>query len=56
LTPPSYADLNPLIVPKLLLKPLFVKEFVLEKAPPKEEDFESTVRLFLIKGKERTGR
>jgi hypothetical protein len=41
--PPSYADLNPLIVPKLLMKPLFVKEFVLEKNQPKDEDYEANV-------------
>ncbi|KAJ3277023.1 hypothetical protein HDV01_000075 [Terramyces sp. JEL0728] len=39
----SYSELNPLIVPKLLSKPLFVKEFVLEKPPVKEEDFEENI-------------
>jgi hypothetical protein len=28
-----YSDLNPLIIPKLLTKPLYAKEFVSEKAP-----------------------
>ncbi|KAJ3326052.1 hypothetical protein HDV06_002437 [Boothiomyces sp. JEL0866] len=41
--PMSYSELNPLIVPKLLSKPLFVKEFVLEKAPVKEEDIEENI-------------
>ncbi|KAJ2997848.1 hypothetical protein HDV02_005118 [Globomyces sp. JEL0801] len=36
----SYSEMNPLIIPKLLSKPVFVKEFVLEKAPVKEDDDE----------------
>ncbi len=40
----SYSDMNPLIVPKLLSKPVFVKEFF-EKAAAKEEDVESNVFL-----------
>ncbi|KAJ3261749.1 hypothetical protein HK103_004700 [Boothiomyces macroporosus] len=41
--PMSYSELNPLIVPKLLSKPLFVKEFVLEKPPAKDEDIEENL-------------
>ncbi|KAJ3305098.1 hypothetical protein HDV03_002025 [Kappamyces sp. JEL0829] len=36
----SYSETNPLIVPKLLSKPVFVKEFILEKSAIKEEDEE----------------
>lgn len=35
-----YSEVNPLIVPKLLSKPQFVKEFVLEKVISKEEESE----------------
>lgn len=34
----SYSDINPLLMPKVLTKPVFAKEFNLEKPVPKEED------------------
>lgn len=37
----SYSEANPLIIPKLLSKPLFLKDFSLEKAAPKEDDHEA---------------
>lgn len=36
----SYSDVNPLLMPKILTKPVFAKEFILEKPAPKEEDEE----------------
>lgn len=36
----SYSEINPLIIPKILTKPVFAKEFTLEKAAPKEEEDE----------------
>jgi WD40 repeat protein len=47
----SFSDANPLIVPKLLLKPVFVKEFVLEKAPQKDDDNDSNVAILNVGGK-----
>ncbi|KAI8927284.1 quinon protein alcohol dehydrogenase-like superfamily [Entophlyctis helioformis] len=39
---PTFSELNPLIVPKLLTKPVFVKDFILEKPPTKDEDYGTT--------------
>nr|KAJ3422640.1 hypothetical protein HK105_007194 [Polyrhizophydium stewartii] len=39
---PTFSELNPLIVPKLLTKPVFVKDFILEKLPTKDEDYGNT--------------
>lgn len=39
----SYSDMNPLIVPKLLSKPVFVKDFV-EKPPVKDEEYEENIQ------------
>ncbi|OAJ36383.1 hypothetical protein BDEG_20563 [Batrachochytrium dendrobatidis JEL423] len=36
---PTFSEMNPLIVPKLLSKPIFAKDFVLEKLPAKDEEY-----------------
>ncbi|KAI8908490.1 WD40-repeat-containing domain protein [Gorgonomyces haynaldii] len=38
---PTFSDLNPLIVPKLLTKPVFAADFVIEKPTQREEDANS---------------
>ncbi|KAJ1338995.1 hypothetical protein BSLG_006134 [Batrachochytrium salamandrivorans] len=36
---PTFSELNPLIMPKQLSKPVFAKDFVLEKLPTKNEEY-----------------